>query len=56
MLPARLELAIFGLLLEFQAHTDYETDALPAEPRKLCKIWKRVIVGSSKERAVFFLF
>ena len=34
VLPARLELAIFGLLLEFQAHTDYETDALPTEPRK----------------------
>ena len=34
MLPARLELAIFGLLLEFQAHMDYETDALPTEPRK----------------------
>jgi hypothetical protein len=34
VLPARLELAIFGLLLEFQAHIDYETDALPTEPRK----------------------
>ena len=36
VLPARLELAIFGLLLEFQAHTWYETDALPTEPRKHC--------------------
>ena len=34
VLPARLELAIFGLVLEFQAHMDYETDALPTEPRK----------------------
>ena len=34
MLPARLELAIFGLLLEYQAHVFYETDALPTEPRK----------------------
>jgi hypothetical protein len=34
VLPARFELAIFGLLLEFQAHFDYETDALPTEPRK----------------------
>ena len=36
VLPARFELAIFGLLPEFQAHTDYETDALPTEPRKHC--------------------
>ena len=34
VLPARLELAIFGLLLEYQAHVFYETDALPTEPRK----------------------
>ena len=36
LLPARLELAIFGLLPEFQAHISYETDALPTEPRKHC--------------------
>ena len=35
LLPARLELAIFGWLLESRFTTLYETDALPTEPRKL---------------------
>ena len=55
MLPARFELAIFGLLLEFQAHTDYETDALPTEPRKHYGDVKGIVSPSSKGRAVNFL-
>ena len=52
MLPARLELAIFGLLPEFQAHTNYETDALPTEPRKHYKANQKGSLHSNRSTRI----